>query len=94
MEGYCYRCGAKREIAEPQKALINDGNVVSTGQCPVCHSQMMILLDILEGYCAKCRTMREVGKLKPILMKDDSSGVSGECKTCGSQIVQHGIQIN
>ena len=38
--GYCVKCRAKREIAEPVQITMKNGKPATQGKCPVCGTKM------------------------------------------------------
>ncbi len=43
-EGYCFKCKAKREIAEPAEELMKNGRKAIKGKCPTCSAVMFKIL--------------------------------------------------
>jgi Zn finger protein HypA/HybF involved in hydrogenase expression len=43
-EGYCVKCKAKREIAEPVEETMKNGRKAIKGKCPVCGVGMFKIL--------------------------------------------------
>ncbi|GDY22526.1 hypothetical protein LBMAG56_38730 [Verrucomicrobiota bacterium] len=43
-EGYCFKCKAKREIAEPAEELMKNGRKAIKGKCPTCGAVMFKIL--------------------------------------------------
>ena len=42
MEGYCMKCGAKREIRNPKPVSVS-GSPATAGTCPVCSSRIFAI---------------------------------------------------
>ena len=40
MDAYCFRCGTKREIRNPQSAITANGRPAIVGTCPVCEMRI------------------------------------------------------
>ncbi|MFP3880272.1 MAG: DUF5679 domain-containing protein [Dehalococcoidia bacterium] len=36
MEGYCFKCRARREMQNAQKVTLKNGKPATKGTCPVC----------------------------------------------------------
>ena len=43
-EGYCFKCKAKREIAEPAEERMKNGRKAIKGKCPTCGAVMFKIL--------------------------------------------------
>ena len=43
MEGYCFKCRAKREIKNPAQLKMKNGRVRTEGTCHICNTKISTL---------------------------------------------------